>query len=152
MQILLPLLYYRVQILPDILPMDVYCRIKIKDATKTITTQTYSSPQKYWEAWQALIQSHKDASQIRLSNSKHASPLFLMPKADSMVLPPTLGKQLPHVKLKHNSGFLPPSPCRQHSSQLHERQNLEPAGYDKFFLSDSCSSWWYSPDCNHHTI
>ena len=140
MQILLPLLYYRVQILPDILPMDVYCRIKIKDATKTITTQTYSSPQKYWEAWQALIQSHKDASQIRLSSSKHASPLFLMPKADSMVLPPTLGKQLPHVKLKHNSGFLPPSPCRQHSSQLHERQNLEPAGYDKFFLSDSCSS------------
>ena len=131
--------------------MDIYCRIKIKDTTKTITTQIYSSPQKYWEAWWALIQSHEDASQIRLSNSEHALPSFLTPKADSMALPPTLGKQLPYVKLKHNSGFLPPSPCRQHPSQLCERQNLEPAGYDKFFLSDSHSSWWYSPDCNHHT-
>ena len=69
------------------LPTDIYCRIKIKDAVKTISTRTYSSPQKYQEAWQTLIQSHEDAGQIRPSNSEHASPSFLTPKADSKVLP-----------------------------------------------------------------
>ena len=68
------------------LPTDIYCRIKIKDAVKTISTRTYSSPQKYQEAWQALIQSHEDAGQIRPSNSEHASPSFLTPKVDSKVL------------------------------------------------------------------
>ena len=71
----------------DDLPIDVYCRIKFKDAAKTISIWTYSSPQKYWEAWQTLIQSHEDASQIRPSNSEHASPSFLTPKADPEVLP-----------------------------------------------------------------
>ena len=31
----------------DDLPTDVYCHIKLKDASKMITTQSYSSPQKY---------------------------------------------------------------------------------------------------------
>ena len=35
----------------DKLPTDVYCRIQLKDASKTIATQSYSSPRKYWEAW-----------------------------------------------------------------------------------------------------
>ena len=71
----------------DDLPTDIYCRIKIKDSTKTISIWTYSSPQKYQEALQTLIWSHEDASQIRPSNSEHASPSFLTPKADPKVLP-----------------------------------------------------------------
>jgi hypothetical protein len=71
----------------DELPSDVYCRIKLKDASKTITTRTYSSPRKYKDAWATLIQQHLDAGRIRPSNSAHASPAFLVPKADPVVLP-----------------------------------------------------------------
>ena len=71
----------------DNLPTDVWCRIKIKDASKTITTRTYSSPRKYREAWKTLLQSHEDAGRIRPSNSEHASPSFLIPKSDPTVLP-----------------------------------------------------------------
>jgi hypothetical protein len=53
----------------DELPTDVYCCIKLKDTSKTITTCTYTSPQKYKAAWAELIQQHLDASCIRLSNS-----------------------------------------------------------------------------------
>ena len=45
----------------DELPKDIYCHIKLKDTSKTITTQSYSSPQKYRDAWKTLIQSHKAA-------------------------------------------------------------------------------------------
>jgi hypothetical protein len=31
----------------DELPTDIYCCIKLKDASKTFTTRSYSSPQKY---------------------------------------------------------------------------------------------------------
>ena len=71
----------------DDLLTDVYCKIKIKDAAKTISTRTYSSPRRYREAWRTLIQSHEDAGRIRPSNSEHASPSFLTPKTDSTVLP-----------------------------------------------------------------
>ena len=64
------------------LPTDVYCRIKLKDAWKTITMRSYSSPRKYWDAWKTLIQSHEAAGRIRLSNSSSASPSFLVPKTD----------------------------------------------------------------------
>jgi hypothetical protein len=71
----------------DELPTNVYCRIKLKDTSKTINTPSYSSPQKYKEAWATLIQQHLDAGRIRPSNSEHASPAFLVPKADPVVLP-----------------------------------------------------------------
>lgn len=45
----------------DKLPTDVYCRIKLKDATKTFVTQSYSIPHKYKEVWLTLIQQHLDA-------------------------------------------------------------------------------------------
>ena len=48
----------------DDLPMDVYCCIKLKDASKMITTWSYSSPQKYWDAWKTLIQLHEAAGCI----------------------------------------------------------------------------------------
>jgi hypothetical protein len=35
----------------DELPDDVYCRIKLQDATKTISKRTYGCPRKYREAW-----------------------------------------------------------------------------------------------------
>jgi hypothetical protein len=69
------------------LPMDVYCLIKLKDASKTFTTCMYSSPCKYKEAWATLIEQHLDAGCICPSNSAHASPAFLAHKSDTTVLP-----------------------------------------------------------------
>jgi hypothetical protein len=69
------------------LPKDVYCRIKLKDTNKTIATRSYSTPRKYKEAWATLIGQHLDAGRIRPSNSEHASPAFIIPKADIAVLP-----------------------------------------------------------------
>jgi len=69
------------------LPTDVYCWIKLKDATKTFTTHSYSTPRKYKEAWATLIKQHLDAGCIYPSNSAHASPAFIVPKADTTVLP-----------------------------------------------------------------
>ena len=71
----------------DELPMDVYCQIQLKDTTKLITTRTYSSPQKYCEAWCTLIQHHEDAGWIHPSNLSSASPSFVVPKTDPTVLP-----------------------------------------------------------------
>ena len=69
------------------LPMDVYCRIQLKDTSKTFITCSYSTLRKYKEAWAMLIQQHLDAGRIRPSNSAHSSPAFLMLKADTTVLP-----------------------------------------------------------------
>ena len=69
------------------LPTDVYCRIKLKDASKTITTRSYSSPHKYQDAWKTLIQSHEADGRIQPSNSSSALPSFLVPKTDQTVLP-----------------------------------------------------------------
>src|SRR5882762_588947 len=71
----------------DVLPTDVYCRIRLKDASKCVHTCTYSTPRKYREAWATLIQQHLDAGHIRPSNSAHASPAFIVPKSDPTVLP-----------------------------------------------------------------
>jgi hypothetical protein len=71
----------------DRLPTDVYCRIKLKDANKTITTRSYSTPHKYREAWQTLIGQHLEAGRVHPSSSQHVSPAFIVPKADLTVLP-----------------------------------------------------------------
>jgi hypothetical protein len=71
----------------DELPTDIYCRIRLKDTSKSIHARSYSTPQKYRDAWKTLIQQHLDAGRIRPSNSAHASPAFLVPKADHVVLP-----------------------------------------------------------------
>jgi len=69
------------------LPDDVYCRIKLKDATKTISKRTYGCLRKYREAWKTLIDKHIDSGKIRLSNSEFASPSFIIPKMDPTALP-----------------------------------------------------------------
>ena len=71
----------------DDLPTDIYCCIQLKDATKAFATRSYSTPHKYKEAWSTLIQQHFDAGRIRPSSSAHASPAFLIPKSDTVVLP-----------------------------------------------------------------
>jgi hypothetical protein len=71
----------------DELPTDVYCQIKLKDASKTFVTHSYSTPRKYKDAWATLIQQHLDTGRICPSNSAHTSPAFLVPKADTSVLP-----------------------------------------------------------------
>ena len=65
----------------------MYCWIKLKDASKTITTQSYSSPHKYREAWKTLIQAHEATGLIWPSNYSSAFPSFLVPKTDQAILP-----------------------------------------------------------------
>lgn len=69
------------------MPDTVRCKISLKDASHIITTCSYSCPRKYKEAWSILIQQHLDTGRIRPSSSTHASPAFLVPKADKVVLP-----------------------------------------------------------------
>jgi hypothetical protein len=71
----------------DDMPDTVRCKISLKDASRLITTRSYSCPRKYKEAWSVLIQQHLDTGRIRPSSSTHASPAFLVPKADKLVLP-----------------------------------------------------------------
>jgi hypothetical protein len=73
--------------LPHYLLMDVYCKVNLKDASKTITTRSYSCPRKYRDAWKTLIQQHLDAGRICPSLSEYASPAFIVPKSDPQVLP-----------------------------------------------------------------
>jgi hypothetical protein len=47
----------------------------------------YGCPHKYKEAWGILIQQHLDARKIRPLNSPYASLAFIIPKADTTVLP-----------------------------------------------------------------
>ena len=49
--------------------------------------RTYTTPRKYRKSWATLIQQHLDAGCIHPSNSKHASPAFLVPKSDATILP-----------------------------------------------------------------
>src|ERR1700691_4220104 len=58
-----------------------------RTSKKTVQTCSYSTPRKYKEAWSTLIQQHLDAGRIRPSSSAHASPAFLVPKSDTVVLP-----------------------------------------------------------------
>ena len=71
----------------DELPTDVYYHINLQDASKTVQTQSYSTPRKYREAWVTLIQQHLDAGRIHPSNSFHTSPTFMVPKSDITVSP-----------------------------------------------------------------
>jgi hypothetical protein len=71
----------------DEMPDTILCKINLKDASKTIDTRNYSCPRKFREAWSTLIQQHLNASRIRPLSSAHASPAFLVPKADTLVLP-----------------------------------------------------------------
>jgi hypothetical protein len=71
----------------DRLSESIYCKIKLKDADRTIATRSYSCPRKYRESWKMLIQQHLDAGRIQLSSSPHASPAFIIPKKDPTVLP-----------------------------------------------------------------
>ena len=50
-------------------------------------TRSYSTPQKYKEAWATLIQQHLDAGCICPSNLAHVSLAFIILKADLVVLP-----------------------------------------------------------------
>ena len=71
----------------DQLPTDVQACIKLKNAEQTIKMRTYQCPRKFCEAWGTLIQKHLDAGRIRPSASPCASPAFIIPKADTTVLP-----------------------------------------------------------------
>jgi len=71
----------------DDLSTDVYCKVNLKDASKTITMWSYSCPRKYRDAWKTLIQQHLDAGRIRPSSLEYASPAFIIPKSDPQVLP-----------------------------------------------------------------
>ncbi|KAJ2913109.1 hypothetical protein MD484_g7300, partial [Candolleomyces efflorescens] len=69
------------------LPTDDLCHIPLIDATKCIESRSYASPRKYRDAWATIINDHLTAGQIRPSDSHHASPSFLIPKADPTALP-----------------------------------------------------------------
>ena len=69
------------------LPTDIQAHIKLKNGKQTIKMRTYQCPQKFHEAWGILIQKHLDARQIRPFASPWALPAFIIPKADSTILP-----------------------------------------------------------------
>lgn len=69
------------------LPTDVLAQIHVKDAYKKISTRTYQCPRKYRDAFKTLIQQHLDSGRIQPSSSPHASPAFIIPKADPTALP-----------------------------------------------------------------
>jgi len=71
----------------DELPTDVLYRVKLKDANKVIQQRSYPCPRKYRDAWHTLLEQHLAAGRLRPSSSAHASPSFIIPKADPTVLP-----------------------------------------------------------------
>lgn len=71
----------------DDMPDKITCKIELVDALKTIASCSYNCPCKFRSAWQTLIQQHLDAGHICPSSSPYASPAFLIPKPDSVVLP-----------------------------------------------------------------
>jgi hypothetical protein len=71
----------------DDLSDKIHCRVILKDASKTITTHSYSCPCKYRDVWKTLIQQHLNAGRIRPSLSPYASPAFIVLKLDPTVLP-----------------------------------------------------------------
>lgn len=65
----------------------ITCKIELVDASKTIASCSYNCFHKFHSTWQTLIQQHLDVGCICLSSSPYASPAFLIPKPDSIVLP-----------------------------------------------------------------
>jgi hypothetical protein len=69
------------------LPHDVYHHIEVKPGIPISTARAYSCPRKYREGWKTLIDQHYTAGRIRPSSSQYMSPSFIIPKADTTVLP-----------------------------------------------------------------
>ncbi len=69
------------------LPTDIYHHFRLKDPYAVIACRQYECPKKYRKAWKTLLQQHLAAGRIRPSSSPHASPAFLIPKVDRVVLP-----------------------------------------------------------------
>jgi hypothetical protein len=113
----------------DDLPTDVYCRIKLKDTSKTFATCSYMTPRKYKEAWSTLIQQHLDAGRIRPSNSAHTSPAFLvtnshpLPRIDDILA--NCGKGKIWSKLDMTNSFFQ---TRVHLDDLHLTAVTMPLG------------------------
>ena len=69
------------------LPTHNMARIKVKEAYKKISNRSYTCPRQYREAFKTLIDQRLESGFIRPSSSPYASPSFIIPKADKMVLP-----------------------------------------------------------------
>src|SRR5277367_4221620 len=69
------------------LPTDCLAEIKLKDPTLRVKTRSYTCPRKYRDAWKILLSQHLAAGCIHPSSSLHASPAFIVPKADPTALP-----------------------------------------------------------------
>jgi hypothetical protein len=69
------------------LPTSVYHHIEVKPGISVSTARAYSCPRKYREGWKTLIDQHYAAGHIRPSSSQYTSPSFIIPKADTSVLP-----------------------------------------------------------------
>jgi hypothetical protein len=69
------------------LPTVVYCHISLRDANKSVSTRSYACPCKYRDTWKTLLHQHLETGCIRPSASTHASPSFIIPKANATVLP-----------------------------------------------------------------
>ena len=66
----------------DLLPSTETACIQLKDSYKTIATHQYSIPHQFCEHFAKLIQKRLDSGFIHPSSSAHASPSFIVPKAD----------------------------------------------------------------------
>ena len=71
----------------DLLPPHKPARIHLKDAYKKISTQSYSCPRQYKDAFATLVQQRLDSGFIRPSSSSFASPSFIVPKKDPKAIP-----------------------------------------------------------------
>lgn len=66
---------------------DVYHHIKVKVGAPISVGHAYSCPRKYHEDWKTLIEQHSKAGCICPLSSPYTLPSFIIPKADSSVLP-----------------------------------------------------------------
>jgi hypothetical protein len=69
------------------LPNDIYHHIEVKPGMAILTARAYSCPYKYHKGWKSLIDQHYAVVWIRPSSSQYTSPSFIIPKADTTVLP-----------------------------------------------------------------
>lgn len=69
------------------LPDQVFHRFRLKDTEKMVSMQEYSCPKKLCDVSKVLLDQHLAAGQLGPSDSKYASPTFLIPKADPTALP-----------------------------------------------------------------
>jgi hypothetical protein len=69
------------------LPENVYAKIELLNPKKIIYARQYSCPRRYRESFKKLLDKRLHAGFISPSSSPHASPSFIIPKADPAVLP-----------------------------------------------------------------